>query len=149
MRRDMHKVLTTRPRYGGNAELKSYDKKNRPRETRHFKGAEVDLRPKQESMRKRHRVDWNGKEFSDYLAPLERYLRKQAGRPWDDVWSEICEIFRGNGTQMRHIRQHIKWEVDGIPHSGEPFFDHKEKHRPSFGAVYVDENGIVRKNPKK
>lgn len=151
MRKDMSKVLTTRPRYGGNTTgmRKTYEKKNTPREVRYFKGVKVDLSPKRESMKRKHKVDGDSKYFSDHIEPLRRYLRKQVGRPWDDVWSEICQEFRGTGLQAQHIKQHVKWEVGGVPHSQEPTGSYFEWHQPSYGVVYVDEEGILRLAPKR
>ena len=153
MRHDFDKVLTERPRYGGLSGdcRKTYDRKTRPREKRYFKGVEVDARPKRESMRRRHKVNGYSKEFADHLSPLERYLLSQAGRPWDKVWSDVCKVLRGTGLQAAHVKQHVKYMVGGIPHSGESFFESKEWFRPgsSRQPVYVDEHGILRRNPDR
>jgi len=46
--------------------------------------------------------------FSENLAPLRRWLAAQVGRPWNNVFSEICaKIDRGNAVQY-HILQHIE-----------------------------------------
>lgn len=146
MRKDMNKVLCTRPRKGGGWKKKFFDKMNTPKEVRYFKGVKVDLSPKQESMKKRHRVALDSKELTDHIEPLHRYLLSKVGEPWDDVWSDICKVLKGNGLQAAHVKQHVKWAVDGIPHSGECFFNDEDWHSPRFGVVYVDENGIVQKN---
>ncbi len=150
MRKDMNKVLTKRPRVGGKGpQRKTYDQLNRCREKRFYKGVEVDTRPKQESMRRRHVVGGDWKEFSDLIGPLERFLISRVGRPWDKVWSEICQVLKGNGLQAAHLKGHVKQMVDGIPHSGETFFREEDWFKPHWGAVYVDEHGILRKNPKR
>lgn len=146
MRKDMNKVLTTRPRVGGNYKKRSktYERKSTPKEIRYHKGVKVDLSPKQESMRRRHRVNRDYKMFSDLIGPLQHYLCTQVGRPWNDVWSEVCQVLRGTGLQAQHVKQHVKWEVGGIPHSNKPEGMHFEWHKPSYGVVYVDEEGILR-----
>lgn len=149
MRDDMNKVVIERPRYGGNGgSRKTYEKASLPREKRVFKGVDVDLRPKRESMRKKHRVNGDAKEFSDLLGPLEGYLRSKVGERWDDVWSDICKVLKGNSLQAAHIKGHVKQMVGGIPHSGETYFPPDGHGKPGtrYGScVYVDNEGILRK----
>jgi hypothetical protein len=150
MRYDMNKVVIERPRYGGKGgSRKTYDKASLPREKRSFKGVDVDLRPKHESMRKKHRVNGDAKEFSDLLGPLEGYLFSKVGEPWNDVWSDICSVLKGNSLQAAHIKGHVKQMVGGIPHSGECYFRAEDWFSPGsrYGrCVYVDEDGILRKS---
>ncbi|MBI1212670.1 MAG: hypothetical protein GC190_14490 [Alphaproteobacteria bacterium] len=47
------------------------------------------------------------KYLNENLAPLRRYLERQVGRPWDDVWSEICENLKPSSTVQQHVRDHI------------------------------------------
>jgi hypothetical protein len=55
----------------------------------------------------RHRpYGWNAKEFSDSLGPLRGYLRKQVGRPWDKVWSEIAATLDSRSLTGQHIFDH-------------------------------------------
>lgn len=148
MRYDMNKVVTERTRYGGKGgSRRTYEKVSLPREKRSFKGVDVDLRPKHESMRKKHRVNGDSKEFSDLLGPLEGYLFSKVGEPWNDVWSDICKVLKGNSLQADHIKGHVKQMVGGIPHSGECSFDEEDWFVPSerYGGryVYVDEGGIL------
>ena len=150
MRYDMNKVLIERPRIGGKGkQRKTFEKASRPKEKRNFKGVEVDLSLKQESMRKRHVVNGTPKEFSDLLGPLQKFLFSRVGQPWNDVWSEICKVMKGNGVQAQHIKGHVKQMVGGIPHSGETHFlaedcySHRSRYR---SAVYVNEDGILCKS---
>ena len=149
MRDDMNKVVIERPRYGGKGgSRKTYEKASLPREKRSFKGVDVDLRPKHESMRKKHVVNGDPKEFSDLLGPLEGYLFSKAGEPWNDVWSDICKVLKGNALQAAHIKGHVKQMVGGIPHSGETYFPPDGYGKPGsrYGScVYVDDDGILRK----
>jgi hypothetical protein len=43
------------------------------------------------------------KMFYDKLRPVERWLARQAGRPWNDVYSEIKKRFDSRTTAGRHI----------------------------------------------
>jgi hypothetical protein len=48
------------------------------------------------------------KSLNENLAPLVRYLRKQRGRPWDDVFSEICAGLDTGSTVKMHVRMHLE-----------------------------------------
>lgn len=72
------------------------------------------------------------KDFRDKLAPCERWLRAQAGRPWNDVFSEITDRFDTRTTAGRHILyDHILTWV-----------------HPRYGwaprEFWVDEDGVLR-----
>jgi hypothetical protein len=61
-----------------------------------------------------------GKWFGENLRPLERWLRSNVGRPWDAVYSEICEVLPADSVVKKHVRDHlgdfvltITHEVDG------------------------------------
>lgn len=154
MRRDMNKVLIERPRAGGRGkQRKTYEKAIRPRVKDFLDcGIEDDQRPTKESSRKKHMVNGDPKQFTDLLGPLDSYLRAQDGRPWNDVWSEICAVMKGNGLQAQHIKGHIKQMVGGIPHSGETFFRDEDWHSDGgryYSSVWVDEDGIVHKSKKR
>lgn len=96
MRPDMHKVVTTRPRYRGG--IPKGRKANIP----------LDALPRNEGMRKKWAV--NQKEFSDLIGPLMRYLRKSAGQPWDTVYSDIVNNLP-KGIHRRHILIHVESAV--------------------------------------
>lgn len=49
------------------------------------------------------------KAFSDRLSPLIRFLEKNVGRNWDDVWSEICKVNDYRCVRGRHLRDHAWW----------------------------------------
>jgi hypothetical protein len=68
--------------------------------------------PKRAPIARRHQYGWNAKEFSDVLGPLRRYLRKQVGRPWDKVWSEITRNLDNRSLNGLHIFDHIRREVE-------------------------------------
>jgi hypothetical protein len=152
MRKDMNKVLTERPRVGGDDGQKherTYKHKLRVRSKQYYKNIEVDDRPTKESMRKRHDRGGSSKSFSDHIKPLERYLLAQVGRPWDKVWSEICQVLKGTSLQANHVKDHVKGYVGGIPHSGQKYFAYNEWWNPRRNLVWVDENGILRKGEQR
>lgn len=74
MREDMYKVIVERPRRGG-----SYS-----RDGRRFRASED--APTKVGMRKGY---GSLKYLNENLAPLRRYLERQAGRPWNLVFSDV------------------------------------------------------------
>src|SRR5439155_17170159 len=64
----------------------------------------------------------------EHLGPLRRYLLAQVGRPWDKVFSEICERVNRNSAVQDHIRDHVAdyvvthvvW-IDGVLCKAEPY----------------------------
>ncbi len=153
MRKDMNKVLIERPRRGGRGkQRKTFEKVSRPRHKDFLDcGIENDQRPGKESMRKKHKVNGDPKEFSDLLGPLAKFLISRVGQPWNDVWSEICQVLTGNGLQAAHVKGHVKQMVGGVPHSGETSFRNEDwfSGDSRWGqAVYVNEEGILCKSKK-
>jgi len=61
-----------------------------------------------EPIKKRYDWNWNRKEFGEHLSVLEGIVRKNEGRPWDKVYSEICKVAgdRSSATGS-HIFQHL------------------------------------------
>lgn len=106
MRSDMANVVTERPRRGHGNPSKKWGRRLRKDEY----DAE-DHGPSRAPIARRHQYGWNAKEFSDLLGPLRRYLRKQVGRPWDKVWSEITCSLDSRSLSGQHIFDHIQWEV--------------------------------------
>ena len=47
------------------------------------------------------------KELNEYLNPLVRFLRRNCGRPWDKIYSEICENMDKRGVVQAHVFQHL------------------------------------------
>src|SRR4051812_32542010 len=99
MREDMAKVIVERPR--GGWRLKS--PKGYRKRWRKFAAEEM---PKKESIKR----PWasGGKWLSEHLAPLRRFLWSQVGRPWDKVFSEICQHIRLDSAVQSHVRDHLK-----------------------------------------
>jgi len=108
MRKDMKKVIISRPRAGGidrclrkKINVQDLDENN-----------DIDDGYPTRISVKKDAVGPNGdrKSQTDLLGPLQRYLRKQVGRPWNDVWSEICE--HSKDFMGDHLKTHIEWEVE-------------------------------------
>jgi hypothetical protein len=107
MRKDMAKVVTEAPRRGHANPSRKWGR----RLTRNEYGLD-DHGPTRAPMARHRQYGWNTKEFSDVLGPLRRYLRKQVGRPWDTVWSEISQTLDSRSLTGQHILDHIRWEVE-------------------------------------
>lgn len=68
--------------------------------------------PYRESMSKKW-DDWDGR--TAYRgAPLRRFIESQIGRPWDNVWSEICQHNDHRNTNGRLVRESVDWSVMGV-----------------------------------
>src|SRR5271157_1724025 len=47
------------------------------------------------------------KQQGDRLNPLKRFLKANCGRPWADVYAEICESADSRTIRGYHLRQHV------------------------------------------
>src|SRR5689334_8741261 len=103
MRPDMAKVIVERPRYGGGLKFqRNADRK--------WQCLPVDERPRAEAIKARWRQSKvQPKRLNENLAPLRRFLRSRVGRPWDEVYSEICERINRDSAVQLHIWQHL-WD---------------------------------------
>ena len=97
MRKDMFKVIVERPRRGADFPV------NRSR-----LAGENDLPSRVGMKRFRMLNRTKSKWLNENLAPLKRYLIKQAGRPWSKVYSEICENLDADNTVKQHVRDHLQ-----------------------------------------
>lgn len=95
MRKDMSRVIVTRPRIVD--EL--------PRKGRRV---DNDQLPHTIGMRRSMRQKGGLKRLNENLSPLRRYLEKQVGRPWNKVYSEISTNLRVRSTVQMHVRDHLR-----------------------------------------
>ena len=145
MREDMFKVIVERPRVGRSWASKSklrYDKcEERSRVSGH-----------------RLVMESNGKtkHLNENLAPLKRYLHKQIGRRWNDVFSEICACLDTGSTVKMHVREHlddfvlrkVKREADGTLWTAGRWGD-PESVVKSWTELYVDpDDGTIKETRK-
>jgi hypothetical protein len=97
MRDDMFKVIVERPRWGASYAASPKLKRMSDADTKHI------------GLRRHARIGARTtKMLNEKLAPLLRYLRRQRGRCWDVVFSEICANLDTGSTVKMHVRQHIK-----------------------------------------
>ena len=119
MREDMAKVVTERPRSDRSGARIRKRRKRRQNNRQDFESA-----PFRESTGRHRQYGYEAKEFDDHLAPLRRYLAAQVGRPWDKVFSEICEHLDIKGLAGYHVvKQHLPYEVET--------------------KAYIDDDGII------
>ena len=72
---------------------------------------EYDSLPKHEGMKRR--LGYNTRDFAENLQALRGLLRKNVGRRWDIVYSELCRVASPAGSNiMRHVHQHLRDYVD-------------------------------------
>lgn len=97
MRKDMFKVIVERPRWSvcGKPRVKL---RHDPLTDR----AKVGVRRFADHQKRRT------KELNENLAPLRRYLKRQRGRPWSKVYSEIRATIDARSTVMQHVLEHIE-----------------------------------------
>ncbi|MGH8049434.1 MAG: hypothetical protein ACREPB_02105, partial [Arenimonas sp.] len=138
MREDMYKVIVERPRHG------------RYRKSEYPCPQDLEESPSHEGLKKRHRYR---KSLNENLNPLKRFLAKQVNRPWDKVFSELCQNIDRRNTVQQHIHQHIDDFVarELITIDGELCTMEYWGPSPLSGRgqskLYVDpDTGILRKN---
>lgn len=106
MRKDMHRVLTERPRVGG------WGKSKKDKFERHYDRSNgEDDSPKRMGIRKVHKACGNEKSFADLIGPLYRLIESNIGRKWDKVYSEIARGLNSRSTVHRHLLDHVEWIV--------------------------------------
>jgi hypothetical protein len=98
MREDMHQLIKVLPsRGGGWAKIKG------PR-------GDIEELPSREPMLPRV-GGWNLKENHDWTTPIDRYLLKQVGRPWNDVFSDICASNDLRSKTQYDVRDYVGYAV--------------------------------------
>lgn len=142
MRKDMAKMLVETHR--SSAAVTYKDTRKRGNDPRDFENA-----PKREKIKGRYGYDT--KEFGENFPPLIGFLRKNVGRKWDAVYSELCASLKGGGTVIAHTKLHLfrdflvekPFWIDGVPHD-RPENSWKGPSPLSADQPYVDQNGILR-----
>jgi len=106
-----------------------------------------------EDLRRREgmRLPWNkGRKFlNENLAPLRRFLRSNVGRPWDKVYSEVCERINRDSAVQYHVWQHLMQDVCRDPHEVLGYV----RRYAFFGRLngfFVDpRTGLLRENKRR
>jgi hypothetical protein len=136
----MAKVIVERPRHGAREKCrKGYRKRW------------LKLQPEEWPKRESIYAKANTKSFNEHLGPLRRFLRKQVGRPWDKVFSEICQNLRVDSAVQSHVRDHLEdfvetcvIEIGGVLCSGKRPVGHPLK-RGFWKEFYVcPRSGLLR-----
>lgn len=135
MREDMDRVIIERGRSHGGCKYKVH--------RRRLNQINQEDIPLNEGMRRPYGYDT--KNQRDVLGPLRKYLHKQVGRLWDDIYSEICSVtdtrtirghhLRSMGTRTGHIFDRL--DVHGIPGRS----PRRYLRRTDY---YLNEDGILR-----
>lgn len=134
MRRDMKDVIIE-------AERHEYDW---PGSRGAAKQRDIESLPEREGMRKRH--PGYGPIPGDRLNPLVRYLRSNTGRPWDKVYSELCENADARSLRGWHFREHVWMEVDTY----EEYLAKSESRRCPYPArFHIDAHGFLRESKER
>ncbi len=95
MREDMAQVIVERPR------IKPFNSRKGRRQA-------LDDLPTHEGMRRAQALRGDRKQLNENLAPLQRYLESQVGRPWNKVYAEIAARLRVDSTVQQHVRDHLR-----------------------------------------
>lgn len=137
MRDDLAQLLVETPRHNSGEFFKTHRRKAKQ---------DLDSVPTKQGMRRPY---LERKEFGDYLTPLKGFLRKNVGRPWDKVFSELNSALQGGGTVVEHVKVHLRGYVElhpvfinGKPHDSPPY--HMDGPHPLNNTFYVDQRGILR-----
>jgi len=119
MRSDMAKVVTERPRYNSSAPsaktgARIWGKAAPRHDDDDYDSGRTWRKASRLGQCRKDRAMVGGdchKTFSDVLGPLRRYLRKQVGRRWDDVYSELSAVLDKRSMTGRHIWTHVRQDV--------------------------------------
>lgn len=99
--------------------------------------------PEREGMRERH--GWR-EGPRDHLNPLRNYLRSNVGRPWAEVFSEICAVTDLRNFAGKHLREHIDMEVISETELAAKL---SKRYAWYYVHFYYDSNGILREFKKR
>ena len=104
MREDMFEVIIERPRWGSRM---GHPRRAKRMDAKVTAARDPDALLSKLGMQRGAKFARSSKSLNENLAPLRRYLEKQVNRPWDKVWSEICENLSTASTVQQHVRDHI------------------------------------------
>ncbi len=96
MRSDMSKVLVERPRHG--------HKDKYPRRYLKNRWGHEDDGPSREGMGGTYRT----KNLNENLGPLVKFLRRNVGRPWNKVRSEMSQHIACTNIVQKHVLDHLR-----------------------------------------
>jgi hypothetical protein len=88
------------------------------------------------------------KAFDDKLGPIYRWLNRQVGRPWDEVYADVTKTFDTRTTAGRHIvYDHLLDAVEITPEVRKHYHYNPDDPTTSYYKhdYYVDDGGILQK----
>jgi hypothetical protein len=127
MRKDMKDVIVNTGRYrngGSGAGLYSRNK---------IRHADPDDLPSRIPISRRRQYGSDCKELGDRTNPFRCYLAANVGRPWADVWHEICEHADTRSIRGFHLRSHV-W--DNLA---------KDKWGKEYATFFIDDDGTLQR----
>lgn len=134
MRKDMGRLLVERPRGGARGK---HERRIDPRD---------DLEDLPSRGRMGRRWFFDPRDLGDRLAPLRRFLGSAVGRPWDDVWSEICAATNRRSIKGHHLVSH----VHGLVYSNAEWWTYyRSRGYEPLSGFYVDDEGVLRRCVRK
>jgi len=102
MRSDMKKVVVERPRGQSYVPNRKFGAR-----LRYIPGHDYEEQPKRVGISASYRdYGYSAKWLTDVLGPLKRFLNKNVGRPWNDVYSEMCASLDKRKATGKHIFDH-------------------------------------------
>jgi hypothetical protein len=104
MRSDMHKVIVERPRI---LRSKWKNRKTALRLSESQRAQAIGDAEDYDGGSPRASSARHQKHLNENLAPLQRYLMRQVGRPWEKVYSEICRTIDTRSAVGLHVLQHV------------------------------------------
>jgi hypothetical protein len=142
MRKDMAQVVVDEPRSGGRIKTPKGSRR------KHQRGFDENS-PSYEGIKAPHKQGYNSdtlKEFGEHLSPLYRFVEKAVGRPWDKVYSEVCENLSKDSVVQSHVIDHLMgWvELNCYVEDGKIYDSRGQK---VYSEFYVANDGILQKNP--
>jgi len=145
MRSDHHKLLVDLPRRYSS--LPNFHN----RRNRHLNCYELlEPLPKTSSIRPRHKAWAEGKEQTDRIEPLFRFLASKCGDFWDNIYSEICSLYSKRSILGDHLFEHLRllvsvehyFNADGVACS----IRGGDHGRPISSGFYLTREGILRRS---
>lgn len=113
MREDMKWVLRDTYRGGGYENGRDHGKSDETKGARkRYMASDALETPKMESMGRSRRYGWDHKESRWSYSILYKYLHSQVGRPWDDIYRNICQRLDVRSAPQREILHSLEnWVV--------------------------------------
>lgn len=147
MRPDMGKVTVERARTGS----RQRSAKTGASVPWHGHDGNYDDQPRRGKVSSSWQYGYDSKSQTDVVGPLYGYLRKQVGRPWNKVYSEICKVMDRRNIAQDHVFNHIFDRVcrDPILHKDGVWRERDARWYSSPPELFVHpKTGLLQKNKR-